>query len=284
MSEAILARGLDEVLEARRQGAVVCAGGTDLMVRHKRGYGLAPEIDRPVVFIHNVPELSGITDVAGALEIGAATTLTELGADPRVPEALKEVFIWFASPAIRNRATLGGNICNASPAGDTLPFLYAREAVVLLTGSDGTRELPIHDFITGPGTTALGSDELVTAVRIPVPAPARWFYRKVGPRRSNSLSKLAVYAEDCGGPGEPEVRIAVGGAAPTVVRVPALEAELGAVLGAAQSTADTRIEDVIAGYRNHIKPIDDQRSTAVYRLETAIDLIRYAIMTLRSTP
>ena len=175
---------------------------------------------------------------------------------------------------------MGGNICNASPAGDLLPGLAACDATVVLERVGGRRELPVAGFITGPGTTVLDDGELLTAVRIPQnagPGGGFWFYRKVAPRRSNALSKLSLYAEA----GRSQdgalsgVRIAVGAVAPRVIRLPAAEA----ILNGCHAAELARVAgDALALYDAEIAPIDDQRSTAVYRRRTALALIRHLLL------
>ena len=254
--------------------AIPVAGGTDLMVRHRRGGPLPIQLDAPPLFIGRLPELRTVTETASDLTIGAAVTLNDIAAHPLAPPGLTAAIAEFASPAVRNAGTIGGNICNASPAGDTLPYLYAAGATVVLATASTERSLPILEFITGPGQTLLGEDELMTKVIIPrQPAPF-FFYRKVAPRRSNALSKLSVYAEAGmdrnSGSRVTRFRLAVGAVAPTVIRIPHVETLLE---GAAAELRD-RADELLEAYRARIQPIDDQRSTAIYRRNTALTLIR----------
>ena len=255
--------------------AIPVAGGTDLMVRHRRGGPLPIQLDAPPLFIGRLPELRTVTETASDLTIGAAVTLNDIAAHPLAPPGLTAAIAEFASPAVRNAGTIGGNICNASPAGDTLPYLYAAGATVVLATASTERSLPILEFITGPGQTLLGEDELMTKVIIPrQPAPF-FFYRKVAPRRSNALSKLSVYAEAGmdrnSGSRVTRFRLAVGAVAPTVIRIPHVETLLE---GAAAAELRDRADELLEAYRARIQPIDDQRSTAIYRRNTALTLIR----------
>jgi xanthine dehydrogenase FAD-binding subunit len=278
MVEAILPESLDQLLEARSHGGILCAGGTDLMVKHRRGHGLPAGIDGRVIFTEKVAELDFIRISGGFWVIGAGAPLSALAERQDLPPALGAILRAFASPGIRNRATVGGNICNASPAGDLLPFLYARDAVVTIQRTGGSREVAIADLITGPGATTIAGDEVLTSVTIPAPAQNRWFYRKVAARKSNALSKLSVYADFPEEPSTPmQLRIAVGGVAPTVVRDSAIEASV--VASAEESGMEGALKATKA-YSERLAPIDDQRSTAGYRLDTAIDLIRHAVRIL----
>jgi len=270
-------RTLEEALDIRgRTGAIPLAGGTDLLVRHRSWTGTLPEVHEPVVFIGALSSLGGLEeiDVDGqtTLRVGAAVTYADLLTDARVPQLLKSSIVELAAPGLRNVATLAGNICNASPAADAVCALYALDASVELASTGGTRTVPIEEFITGPGRTALRSDELVVAVDIPLIEGNRVFYHKVGTRRANALSKLSICAhatvED---DTVAALGIALGAVAPTVVRVREAE-EL--VLLKAVSSIPQRLDAVIDAYRPFVTPISDQRSTAEYRREVALGLVK----------
>lgn len=259
--------------------AIPIAGGTDLMVRHRRGGPLPIHLDAPPLFIRNLPELHTITETTSDLTVGAAATLNDIAAHPSAPPGLTAAIREFASPAVRNAGTIGGNICNASPAGDTLPYLYAAGATVVLASTSDERTLPISDFIIGPGRTLLGDDELMTKIIIPRRSTPFLFYRKVAPRRSNALSKLSVYAEagvakNGHAPSVTGFRLAVGAIAPTVVRIPDAETLLE---GATAAEIRDRADELLEAYGARMQPIDDQRSTAVYRRNTALALIRHLL-------
>jgi CO/xanthine dehydrogenase FAD-binding subunit len=241
---------------------IVLAGGTDLMVKKKRGAGLLPAFDKPVLFIADLEELKQISEKEGYLTIGAACSFSSLINNPLIPALYKQVFLQIASPAVRNIATIGGNICNSSPAGDSLPLLYALDASVIIENSCRRIEIPIADFITGPGRNMLTSSELVTAIRLPVLHFDHVVYKKVSARKSTALSKVSFVAmaklkdsrlED--------VRIAFGSVAPTIVR--SRDVEEAIIYNSSNGSLD--ITEIISYYTNLIKPIDDQRSTAFYR-------------------
>ncbi len=158
------------LLEERGPGARVLAGGTDLLIRLRDG-SLDPEV---VVDVKRVPELApGIRADDGRLVIGATTTMTEIAAHPVIRHefaALADAAAYVGSVQIRNRATLAGNLCNASPAADTAPALLVHGAVVVAAGPEGTRRIPLDAFFVRSGVTTLARGELVTAVDLPLPS------------------------------------------------------------------------------------------------------------------
>jgi len=158
------------LLEAHGPEARALAGGTDLIIRLRDG-SLAPAV---VVDLKRIAELRpGIREVDGRIVIGATTVMTDIAADPRIRrhfEALAEGAAVVGSVQIRNRATLGGNVCNASPAADTAPALLVHGAIVVVAGPAGARRIPIDGLFVRSGVTTLGRGELVTAIELPVPA------------------------------------------------------------------------------------------------------------------
>jgi CO/xanthine dehydrogenase FAD-binding subunit len=206
-------------------------------------------------------ELRGIEVRGDVLRIGALTTFTELVRSPDVRKRLPML----ASAAreigavqIQNRGTLGGNIANGSPAGDTLPVLAAADALVELRSVEWTRKVPFADFYTGYRESVRRPDELITAVEVPRVEGAQWF-RKVGTRAAQSISKVVMAGIRAERP-----RIAFGSVAPTVVRVRRTE---DALAGGASITDAQRI------LQTEISPIDDLRSTAAYRREVSARLL-----------
>lgn len=256
---------LKEALEfLHSQHALVLAGGTDFMLKRAR---LTRE-DRPVLCVGYLEELRQIKISGQELSIGAACTLTQLLQSPLLPEYLKRPIAGMASPAIRNIATIGGNICNASPAGDALPMLYALDAVLCLQSVSGVEELPIQDFILSPAKTCLGGNRLLREIRVSLEQDWRCMYRKVGLRRANSLSKMSFYALARGRPERLEdVRIAFGAVAPTVVR--SREAELEILAG----TGINDLQQTKERYDRLIQPIDDARSNRGYRRAVSLRLL-----------
>jgi CO/xanthine dehydrogenase FAD-binding subunit len=188
--------GLDSVvalLAEHGTDARPLAGGTDLVIRLRDGT-IRPRV---VVDVKRVAELDGeIHEVDGALRIGALATMTGIADDPRVREgfaALVDAALVVGSAQIRNRATLAGNICNASPAADTLPALLVYEARLQVTGPDGTRVVPIDDAFVRSGVTTLGRGELVTAIDLPLPtAPRGAAHLRRTRRRGHDLASVTL--------------------------------------------------------------------------------------------
>lgn len=253
--------------------ATPLAGGTDLLVRHRSWTGTLPRLEGAVLYIGQLDELRSLSVSGTRMTVGAAVPYAQLLADPRVPRLLARAMEELAAPGLRSVATLVGNICNASPAADAVCALYALDAEVECRSSSGSRRVPIAEFVTGPGRTTLGDDELVTAVNFSLPQEDRVFYHKVGTRRANALSKLSVCAwADLDGVGETvtAVGLAVGAVAPTVVRVSAAEALL---TGVPVADLAARRADVRAALEPFFTPISDQRSTAEYRRAAALGLV-----------
>ncbi len=248
------------------------AGGTDLMVKYQSWKGTLPRFPKDVLFLNHIPSLKKIEVNGETLAIGAGATLSDVIDYPRTPDILREAVLSIAAPGIRNIATLAGNICNASPAGDSICALYALDASVILSKSGGERELPLPEFITGPGKTSLGRGELLTEVRIPLKEANLQVFRKVGTRKANALSKLSfsAVAEIKGGTID-GIALAFGAVGPTVVRSKELEKKL---TGKTLEEIKVLYKDIIDDYSAMIVPIDDQRSTAVYRKQVALNLLK----------
>ena len=238
------------ILHQRPRGLRVLAGGTDLMVAVNARVGL--ERIGHVLDIWRLQELRGISIEGSELRLGALTTYTGLMRSPEIAAHLpalaavsREVGAW----AIQNRGTIGGNVCNASPAGDTLPLLLASEAKLLLGGPRGERTIAADEFFLGYRKTALAADELLLRIDIPLIENSKLVYRKVGTRKAQSISRTIVAVRK--GPGF--VRIGAGCVAPIPLRC--RNAERAAETGG----------EVRAALEQDIKPIDDVRATAVYR-------------------
>ena len=270
--ELVVPRDLAEALALLGEGAGAWrpfAGGTDLMVLLEAG-----RLEHRKFFsIRHLPELRGVEESDGFVRVGALTTYTEV----RRSELLSRLFPMLGQAAretggiaIQNRGTVGGNIANASPAADTPPALLAYGAEVELLSASGARLVPYAEFHTGYKQTLMRADELIAAVRLPRPAEgARDFYRKVGTRRAQAISKVcfAALAEvEDGALGD--VRIALGSVAPTVLRCRGTEEVLrgGRLDGALTEAAADELAREIA-------PIDDVRSTARYRSRVAQNLL-----------
>jgi CO/xanthine dehydrogenase FAD-binding subunit len=237
------------------------AGGTDLMVQ------LAADVAEPparVIDLWRLDELRGIEYDSYDVSIGALTTHAELRHSPvvraRLP-ALAEAAATVGAAQIQNRGTIGGNIANASPAGDTLPVLLAVDATFTLGSIAGERSIRASEFWVGYRQTALRPDELLLRIGFPVERHRHTRFRKVGTRQAQAISKVVMalsYRED--GAVWRDVRLALGSVAATPTRVREAEAVLE---GAAPR--ETTADDAAAVLAGEISPIDDVRSTADYR-------------------
>lgn len=272
MVKVFIPENLEDALRIRGQhDTLVINGGTDVMVKYRRWNGMSPDFPLDVLHIGNIAELKRIEIAAGKLTIGAAVTLSELLEHPRVPDYITLPIREMASPAIRNMGTLAGNLCNASASGDSLPMLYALDAEVTLASLQGTRKLPVAQFITFAKQTLLQPDELVTEITIPLAEFPIVYYRKIGGRKVNAISKASFYAVAIKQDGIVEdVRIAFGSVAPTAVRDKDCEASL---IGTADKELDTKIESLRIRYGQLLAPLDDSRSTADYRRHVSLQLL-----------
>src|SRR2546422_4824582 len=234
-------------------GCRLLAGGTDLMVMlHART--LRPE-PRALLDVWSLPELKGVRRVNEALEIGAAESYTAIIHSPEVQRdlpALAAAARTIGAAQIQNRGTLGGNLANASPAGDTLPVLLASDAVVVTD----RRSIAIDKFFTGYRKTALQPDELITAVRFPL--GRRVAFRKVGTRAAQAISKVVIAVS------RHPARVAIGSVAEVPLRARRAEAAL----------ERNDVEGAIAAVAEDIRPIDDVRSTAAYRRQVTQNMLR----------
>jgi xanthine dehydrogenase small subunit len=241
------------------------AGGTDLMV------ALTGELGEPpasLVDLWAIDDLRGIALDGPALSLGALTTYTDIRRSPLCREhvpALVDAAATIGAAQIQNRGTLGGNVANASPAGDTLPVLLAADAVFVLGSRRGEREVPAAAFWTAYRRTALAPDELVLRIRIPLATDREMRFRKVGTRRAQSISKVVLAAAwradaTTSRGAWHDVRVALGSVAATPIRARATEAALEG-RAPTPETADLAAETLAA----ELSPIDDVRSTAEYR-------------------
>ena len=187
---------LAEALQIRKEtGAQPLAGGSDLMVANSRGAGIVPGFKKPILIISNLPELKGIRRLDdGTVEIGALSTSWEIHTSPVTHPLLKDAASRMGAIALRNSATIGGNIGNASPKGDMPQPLILLDAEVVLTSKDGERRMLVDDYIIATKKTAIRDDELITKVIIPKHDFTHIFFRKIGMRRANAISKLTLSA------------------------------------------------------------------------------------------
>lgn len=247
----------DALRMLRDEGSVVpVAGCTDLYV--SLNFGTLNQTS--FMNLWRLDELRGIDKRQDGLRIGALTTYTDLMQSrlvnrelPMLVAAAREV----GGVQIQNRGTLGGNVANASPAGDTLPVLAAADADVELRSAAGTRIVPFTTFYAGYRKTVAHPDELIVAFHIP-PVRGRQWFRKVGTRAAQAISKVVM-----AGVAGSETRVAVGSVAPTVLRLKKTEAAL------AKGRSIAHVQRVLG---EEIAPIDDIRSTAEYRRRVTVNL------------
>jgi Aerobic-type carbon monoxide dehydrogenase, middle subunit CoxM/CutM homologs len=276
-------RSLDEAADILRAGNVtILAGGTDVMPQMKVG---RLKLQPTLMNIRHIPELRGIAQAQGVLRIGALTTMTELLNSAIVRErfnALWQACDHFASDQLRNAGTIGGNICNASPAGDTLVPLLALDASVILTGKPNgalaTRTMPLADFFVAPGRTKREGTELLTAVELPLP-PADFVseFFKFGTRPALDVSTISIgLAAVRSGKALRDVRVAFGAVAPKPIRAPQTEA---AIEG--KPLDDATIEAAVTAAANEIHPISDVRASDWYRRELVHNILQRMLVHVR---
>lgn len=263
--EARTLRQAIRMLQQHGQQARIVAGSTDFLVRWRAGFW-HPDY---VVNIQHVPGLSRVTYSArNGLRLGALVTIQTLEQHPAIRRhypALAAAAASFAGVQVRNLATVGGNICNASPSGDTLPALLVYGAECRLSGPDGNRQVPLEQLFTGPGQTVLAQDEVLTEITLPPPSRNTGsLYIKHSPRGAMDIATVGVAsAVTVDGSGVcTDARIALGAVAPTPLRARTAEDMLrGQMLG--QELLQAAAEQAMS----QASPIDDVRGTARYRRE-----------------
>jgi CO/xanthine dehydrogenase FAD-binding subunit len=271
--ELLMPKTLPEALEMLAEGApnvTPLAGGTSLLVDMRGG------VRRPRVLMNiaGLEELRRIQLEDRSLVVGSGLTIAELRDHPLVAQhapVLGQGAAVFANPLVRNRATVGGNLVYASPAADTAPPLLVLGAQVELTSKAGSRRVPLEDFITGVRETIRRPDELLTAIRWPVPSsPSVWAFHKLALRRADAISVLSVAVMvERGTDGQCQVRIALGAAAPTPIRAHAAEELL-----CGQALTPEAIAEAGRLAAEATCCIDDIRGSAAYRKRVAGALVR----------
>lgn len=262
------------LLQAPGGGAAPLAGGTDLIVQLKEGH------KRParVVDLKAIPELSSLTWLPdGGLRIGGAVSCRRLQQDPEVAlryPGLVDVCKLLGAWQIQSRASLGGNLCNASPAADSIPMLIALGAVAELATSQAKRSVACHDFCTGPGKNVLQPGELLLAVTLPASGPGSGSaYQRFIPRNEMDIAVVGVGAWLRLNATKTEIedaQLALGAVAPTPRLVPGVKKRLrGARLESGMLQSPSLIQDLDALLQAVIAPISDKRGTAEFRRHLA---------------
>ena len=263
-----LAEAFDLLEDARPGDVGMIVGGTDLIVGLQSGK-IAPRLVLDLKHLADLP--AGIDEIDGAISISAPTTLTDIIADQRIRAvfpALVDAAATVGSVQIRNRASLTGNICNASPAFDTSTALRVHDAVVVLSSRAGRRRVPVADFVLGPRSTDLRHGEIATAVELPFPAaPLGTKFARLTRRRGVDLATLSL----CCAVGAGRARFAFGAVAPRPFVVDDDSGVLADPRASAEDS-DLALRDVIA----HARPISDLRAGQDYRQAMLLVLSRRA--------
>jgi carbon-monoxide dehydrogenase medium subunit len=256
------------VLKQHGAAARVLAGGTDLIIQEREGRRQVGVM----VDIKSVPEANAITHNAdGGLRIGAGVPCAQIYHDAQITQrfpALIDSASLIGGIQIQSRASLGGNLCNSSPAADTIPTLIVLGAVCEIAGPNGTRTLPVEEFCTGPGQNALGADELLVALTFPAPEPhSGAAFERFIPRNEMDIAvcnaAASVTLSDDGATFT-SARIAVGAVAPTPLFVKAAGDTL-----AGQPVSDAAIDAAAKAAANAARPITDMRGSAGQRTHLA---------------
>ena len=263
------------LLAAANGNARILAGGTDLLVQIRGGFA-DPDL---IIDVKNIPELRAITSGSDGIQIGAAVSGAELGEHPIVSKVwpgVVEATELIGSTQIQGRASLGGNLCNASPAADTVPALVAAGATCRVAGAKGERTVPVEEITTGPGSTSLGNDEFVVDFSFPArPEHSGDAYLRFIPRTEMDIAVVGAgvsltLAEDgsC-----KTARVSLGAVAPTVV---VLEDGANALIGTKLDEDALGKLDIAA--RAACNPIDDKRGTVEFRTDVAGVLAKRAAL------
>jgi carbon-monoxide dehydrogenase medium subunit len=262
------------LLAGANGGGKILAGGTDVLVQ------LHAEMIEPdvLVDVKNIADVRQISEEAGAWRVGAAVpgmqVIDDAGFSKAWPGVCEGVAL-IGSVQVKGRASIGGNVCNGSPAADSVPGLIAADAVATIIGPDGTREEPVENIVTGPGKTSLGEGEFIVSFGFPAQPPHSGdCYLRLTPRTEMDIAVVGVGAnltlDDSGVC--IAARIAVGAVAPT----PLLVADAAAAL-VGTTVDDAAMEGMIAAVRAACNPISDKRGTKEYRIKTAGVIARRAV-------
>lgn len=268
------ALSVDEALEAIAAGARVVAGGTDLVVGARQGKAPLPE---SIVAIDRITDLGGITELDGALRLGALATHAEIVAHPLVQErftALADASAIVGSHATRAHGTIGGNVMNASPAMESGGPLMCLDASAMLQSARGSRWIPVADLFTGPGTTSAQPDELLLAVDVPAPADGSGSaYVRLEYRRQMEIAVVGATAAVAFADGVvASARVAITALAPTVRRVSAAEEALVGSDGGSEAVSRAAAAAAAAS-----APISDVRASESYRRAMGEVIARRAV-------
>lgn len=279
MVKAIVPNTLKEALtHLSKEKYRLVAGGTDMLIQFHNHSPLPIAFKDNVMYIANIEELLGIHEDDNQIYIGACEPLESLLNNDTIPKILQDTVLEMASPAIRHTGTLGGNIGNASPAGDSLVPLYLLNADVEIQSLNNTRVVCIGEFIKGVRKIDLKPDEMITRVIIEKSNFTKTSFTKVGPRRSDAISKLSFAgAVSIEKDLVEDFRVAFGSVNITVVRRPEIEYKYSNItLNELKASVDQIVEE----YSEFIRPINDQRSNKEYRKLVCKNLLKDFILSI----
>ena len=257
----------------------IMAGGTDLMVMKHQRSGLLPNFDKDVCYVANLKELQYITEDEKGLHIGAGTKFVDIENSIIVPDLLKQIISEIASPNIRNMATMAGNVANASPAGDSIVGLYLLDAKIELVSVKGSKLVPIENFVLGVRKIKRKSNELIKEIFIPHHDDLNTYWRKVGSRAAESISKVTFaggYELDEEGKIK-DLRMALGSVNITCVRSREVEQKY---IGMTIEELHSNVDNIVKDMSPFIIPITDQRSTKAYREKVSANILKDFILSI----
>jgi carbon-monoxide dehydrogenase medium subunit len=265
-----LEEALDCLADNNHRQTKILAGGTDLVVRLREGF-LKPDV---IVDITRIKKLSEAKEVDGYVRIGAACTMSQI-VDSKIVRkfgnCLVQAALEIGSEQIRNRATIGGNICNASPAADTIPALLVLEATARIESKDGVKDMPLEELLVGPGNTVLGAQEILTFISFKKEKENQLsVFFKLGKRKAQAISVVngALALElDTSKKKFTNFRIALGSVAPRTIRLKNVEERL---IG--YNVGREIIEEAADLIEESISPISDIRASAAYRKKVSRNL------------
>ncbi len=279
MVKTLMPNDLEEALHfMAKEKPLIINGGTDLMVQRRTASEMPLNLEEATLYLKHLNELDYIKKADQSVHIGATCVYETMLYHQAIPKLFKACLHLFASPGIRNIGTLAGNIGNASPAADGVLMLVLYNAKITLKSKKETRIIPIQSLITGVKETTRNPDELITDIEIETPPFTHTYFKKIGGRKSDAISKVSF----AGGATLKnqrikDIRLAFGAVNVTVVRDRAFEKTL---MGQSVQQLQQNIEAIKTHYATLIRPIDDQRSTARYRKKVALNLCEAFIASL----
>ncbi|OPL08204.1 MAG: hypothetical protein AVO33_01480 [delta proteobacterium ML8_F1] len=257
---------LEELLTALDTASyTIFAGGTDLLIRKRQWQGAERRFEEPLAFINHLEELKEVVITQDHFLIGALATQEDIASNEALPDYLREPYRQMATLAIRNIATVGGNLINAASVGDSLPVLLALDARVILKSVAGERSLTLDELIVDKYRTAIKKNEVLTQVIIPRRHFSGYYYKKIGQRKASILSKLSVILLYRKNKNLEDLRIAVGAVNSRPLRLKEAERTL-----LETGCIDAYLKALLESFHSE----DDKRSTREYRETVTLDIIR----------